>query len=50
MAVNADKTGRWKVDVLQSIDMYNEWFIQFAPKVYRETRTRTTEDVENALK
>jgi hypothetical protein len=50
MAVNADKTSRWKADVLKSIDMYNEWFIQFAPKVYRETRMRTTEDVENALK
>src|SRR5579884_69531 len=50
MAVNADKTSRWKADVVQSIDMYNEWFIQFAPKVYRETRSQTTEDVENALK
>ena len=30
--------------------MYNEWFIKFAPKAYRETRVKTTKDVEDALK
>ncbi|TMC14961.1 MAG: XamI family restriction endonuclease [Chloroflexi bacterium] len=50
MAVNADKTNIWKADIAQSVDMYNDWFVNFAPKVYRETRRRTTEDVENALK
>lgn len=41
---------RWKSDVAASVDMYNEWFIEFAPKAYRDTRIKTTEDVENALK
>jgi hypothetical protein len=50
MAVNADKTARWKADVLQSVDMYNDWFMVFAPKAYRDTRVRTAIDVENALK
>ena len=50
MAVNADKISRWKSDVAESVDMYNEWFIEFAPKAYRNTRIKTTEDVENALK
>ena len=50
MAVNADKTARWKADVLQSVDMYNDWFMIFAPKAYRDTRVRTAKSVENALK
>ena len=50
VAVNADKITRWKLDVAASVDMYNEWFIEFAPKTYRDTRSKTTEAVENALK
>ncbi len=50
MAVNADKIMRWKADIATSVDMYNEWFIEFAPKAYRDTRIKTTRDVENALK
>src|SRR5579885_3472540 len=50
MPVNADKVNKWKTDSLQSVDMYNNWFINFAPLTYRETRARTTIDVENALK
>ena len=49
MAVNADKPDRWKSDIRQSVDMYNEWFIQFAPKAYRETRVETTKQVQKAL-
>lgn len=29
--------------------MYNEWFMRFAPSAYRETRMRTTKDVESTL-
>lgn len=50
MPVNADKVHKWKADSLQSVDMYNDWFIRFAPLTYRETRAKTTGDVENALK
>lgn len=49
MAVNRDKPGRWKADVAQSVDMYNNWFMNFAPKVFRETRVQTTKDVEATL-
>jgi hypothetical protein len=35
MAVNRDKPGRWKTDVAASVDMYNEWFMKFAPKALR---------------
>lgn len=49
MAVNRDKPDRWKADVAQSVDMYNAWFINFAPQAFRETRVRVTEIVASAL-
>ena len=50
MAVNRDKPDRWKKDIAQSVDMYNEWFMRFAPEAYRMTRVQTTKDVERTLK
>ena len=50
MAVNRDKPDRWKEDIVRSVDMYNDWFMRFAPDAYRATRTQTTKDVEAALK
>jgi type II restriction enzyme len=50
MAVNLDKPQRWKADVTQSVDMYNQWFMKFAPKAFRETRIKTTEEVEATLR
>lgn len=50
MAVNRDKPGRWKADVARSVDMYNDWFMKFAPKAFRETRIQTTGDVEATLR
>jgi hypothetical protein len=49
MAVNRDKPGRWKAAVAQSVDMYSDWFMKFAPKAFRETRIQTTKDVEATL-
>lgn len=50
MPVNADKPHLWKPDIAQSVDFYNNWFIQFAPSAYRTTRATTTEQVSSALK
>jgi len=47
--VNADKPHLWKPDIAQSVDFYNNWFMQFAPQAYRETRIATTQQVESAL-
>jgi hypothetical protein len=47
--VNRDKPDRWKVDISQSVDMYNSWFMKFAPDAYRSTRIQTTKDVEDTL-
>ena len=49
MAVNRDKVDMWKADVTKSVDFYNDWFMKFAPKAYRETRIETTKQVEQAL-
>jgi hypothetical protein len=50
MPINADKPQVWKADIAQSVDFYNDWFMQFAPKAYRSTRVSTTKEVESALK
>ena len=50
MAVNRDRPDRWKADIAQSVDMYNDWFLEFAPAAYRKTRVQTTSDVEATLK
>jgi hypothetical protein len=49
MDVNADKPWLWKADIALSVDQYNLWFIQFAPKTFRDTQLKTTQDVEQAL-
>ncbi|WP_019568971.1 XamI family restriction endonuclease [Thioalkalivibrio sp. ALMg13-2] len=49
MPVNLDKPQNWKTDIAASVDMYNQWFINFAPEAFRETRIKATKDVESAL-
>jgi hypothetical protein len=49
MPVNLDKPQQWKADVAASVDMYNSWFMRFAPDAFRTTRVQTTQDVEAAL-
>lgn len=41
MPVNLDKPQLWKADVTASVDLYNTWFMQFAPVAFRTARTRT---------
>lgn len=49
MAVNRDKPDKWKADIAASVDMYNDWFMKFAPEAFRETRIETTKAVEATL-
>jgi hypothetical protein len=49
MGVNCDKPQRWKRDIALSVDLYNEWFLDFAPSTYRAERVRATENVEAML-
>jgi hypothetical protein len=49
MGINLDKPNRWKDDVARSVDMYNDWFMNFAPEAFRSTRIQTTADVKSTL-
>lgn len=49
MTVNANKPKKWKQDIAASVDFYNDWFMRFAPRAYRETRKETTEQVLTAF-
>jgi hypothetical protein len=49
MPVNSDKPQMWKEDVAKSVDFYNEWFMKFAPRAYREQRVAATKQVLDAL-
>jgi len=48
--INADKPHLWKEDIAASVDLYNDWFIKFAPKTYREKRAEVTELVKEDLR
>ena len=43
MPVNANHPERWKADIARSIDLYNDWFMRFAPEAYRSNRAGATE-------
>lgn len=49
MGINRDKVDLWKADIAKSVDFFNNWFMTFAPKAFRETRIKTTQQVEEAL-
>jgi hypothetical protein len=49
MPINADKPHLWKADTRASVDQFNQWFMKFAPKAYRDTRKKTIESVEKGL-
>ena len=50
MSINRDKPDRWKADMAASVDLYNNWFMRFAPVTFRDTRVRTAKQVTEALK
>lgn len=50
MGINFDKPYLWKQDIIQSVDLYNTWFMDFAPKAFKDARILTTKSVTEALK
>jgi len=48
--INRNSPDKWKQDIIQSVDLYNSWFMEFAPRAFRETRIVTAKRVEQALK
>ena len=49
MVINLDRPQLWKSDINSSVDLYNTWFMEFAPMAFRESRILTTRRVERAL-
>lgn len=49
MSVNTDKPLIWEADIAKSVDFYNDWFINFAPGVYRKTRGEAVVKVKRGL-
>jgi hypothetical protein len=49
VAINKDKPEMWKDDIRRSVDFYNEWFMEFAPKTFMEARIDTAKQVKDAF-
>lgn len=49
MPINANKPHLWKDDIARSVDFYNDWFMEFAPKAYRDQREEQTDLVEETM-
>ena len=49
MVLNNNKIERWKTDTMESVDFYNNWFMEFAPKAYRDARMGIIKKVEKAM-
>lgn len=50
MPINSDKPHLWKADVNASVDLFNQWFLLFAPKAYRDSRAAATVQVEEGIR
>jgi len=49
MSINRGNPDKWKADIAQSVELYNSWFMEFAPKAFRETRLNTITRVKHAF-
>lgn len=47
--VNGNQPLKWKKDTSDSVDLYNNWFMAFAPKAFRDSRVAATKLVEKAF-
>lgn len=49
ISINNKRIEQWKADVLQSVEYYNNWFLNFAPQTYVKERLIATKEVEKAF-
>ena len=47
--INADKPWRWKEDIAASVDLFNRWFLEFAPATYQQERFQAAAAAQDAL-
>jgi hypothetical protein len=45
VAINSERPKLWKKDILASVDLYNRWFMEFAPRTFRTERRKATNTV-----
>lgn len=48
--INRNNCDQWKEDTCRSVEMYNEWFLGFAPSTYISEREKTKRQVDKAMK
>ena len=49
MVLNLNKPQIWKEDIQSSVDLYNDWFINFAPVAFRTVRNNTITKVRTVF-
>ena len=50
MPINFGKPHLWKADINASVDLFNQWFMLFAPKAYRDSRAAATVQVGEEIR
>ena len=45
MRININRPELWKKDIAESVNYYNNWFIECAPDIYKENKTRASQSV-----
>lgn len=50
MGINNNRIELWKADTMASVDYYNKWFMEFAPKAFREARLGIIQKVKDTIK
>ena len=48
--INRGNVDGWKRDVEASVDFYNQWFLKFAPKTFRDERSRSAKLVRETFR
>ena len=49
LTANINRTDIWKEDSWKSVELYNDWFMKFAPSAFRDARRGVLRQVRNAF-
>lgn len=47
--INANNPSNWKPDIEKSLELYNDWFMKFALKTFRDSRAGLIDSVKNVF-
>ena len=50
MDINRSNVDAWKHDIERSVDFYNAWFLEFAPKTFKDARRVALKDVKKVFR